>query len=157
MVRVARKILVIGEIFGGIDARKGAEVVYEVGLVEIASVESDASPVYGLAAGDAGQDPLEAADAAEQFWRHAHVQPEKLDEAAGAEAGFVRDFGDFDGGPLEQRQFQHTQLGSWIGRREQPLAQFARAESPKILQVQMLVVQFIAGKPQKGNRAAGAE
>src|SRR5262245_31908133 len=111
MVRVARKILVVGEIFGRIDSRKGAEVVDEMGLVEIASVESDASPVYRLAAGDAGQDPLKAADAAEQFWRHAHVKLEKLDEAACAEAGLVRDFGDFDRGRPRQeilhRVFDH--------------------------------------------------
>ena len=132
VVVVAREILVIGEIFGGIDSGEGAEVVDEMRLVEIAAVQRDASPVDGFAAGDLAENLLEAAHAAEEFWRHANVLFEKLDEAAGAEAGFAGDVGDFcggrprqeiadgvfddglavehAGGALEERQFQDAQL-----------------------------------------------
>ena len=44
MVMMAGKAGMVGEILGGIDAGEGAEVVDEVGLIEIAAVESDVSP-----------------------------------------------------------------------------------------------------------------
>ena len=44
------------QIGGWIDAGEGAEVVYEVGLIEIAAVLRDVGPIYGALALDTAQD-----------------------------------------------------------------------------------------------------
>src|SRR5262252_3770278 len=127
-------------------------------LVEISTVESDPAPIYRLSASDSVQDFL---------------------KAAGAESGLAGNLGDFDrrrlgdevlhrvfdyglgiehtGSALDQRQFQFAQLGPRAWRCEHTFAQLARAGSPEIFKIQMLVVQLIAGKSEEGNCAPGAE
>jgi hypothetical protein len=94
MVVVAGEAGMVGEIFGGIDAREAAEIVDEVGLIEIAAIESDVGPANGAARRDAAKDRLEAADAAEEFGWQADVMLEEFDEATRAETGFGDDSGD---------------------------------------------------------------
>src|SRR5262245_35249806 len=62
-------------------------------LVEIPAIECDAAPIDSASAGDSLQHLLKAADSAKKFRCHAYVVLEQLDEAARAETGFVRDFG----------------------------------------------------------------
>jgi hypothetical protein len=97
MIVVAGEAGMIGEVFGGIDARKTAEVVNEVSLIEIAAVESDIGPANGAAGSDAPKDRLEAANAAKEFRGQTDVVLEELDEVARAEAGFGDDLGDVGG------------------------------------------------------------
>jgi hypothetical protein len=94
MVVVAREPGMVGEILGGIDAGEGAEVVDKVGLIEIATIESDVSPANGTARRDVTKDRLKAANAAEEFWGQANVMLEELDETTRAETGLRDDFGD---------------------------------------------------------------
>lgn len=68
MVVVAGKAGMVREIFGGIDAGEGAEVVDKVRLIEITAVESDIGPANGTARCDAAENRLEATNAAEKFW-----------------------------------------------------------------------------------------
>ncbi len=56
MVVMAGESGVVGEVFGGIDAGEGAEIVDEMSLIEIAAVEGDVSPANGTAGGDAAKD-----------------------------------------------------------------------------------------------------
>jgi hypothetical protein len=105
MVVVAGEARVVGEIFGGIDAGEGAEVVDKVGLIEIAAIESHVGPPNGTARRDAAKDRLKAANAAEELWGQANVILEEFDETARAETGFGDDFGDVGGLRRMEKRF----------------------------------------------------
>jgi hypothetical protein len=179
MVVVAGEAGMVGEVFGGIDAGKGAEIVDEMGLIEIAAIERDVGPANGTARRYAAEHTLEAANAAEEFRGQADVVLEEFDEAARAEAGFGDDFGDvgglrgvqkrFDGvfdrrmvvkhtgGTAEKSEFNGAEFGE--GRRsfEDALAELSREGSPKIGEFEMLIAQFSAGEFEEWDRTSGAE
>lgn len=176
---MAGKAGMVGEILGGIDAGEGAEVVDEVGLIEIAAVESDVSPANLTARRDAAKDRLEAANAAEELRGQANVLLEELDETARAETGFANDFGDvgglwstekrFDGifdrrmvvkdasGPLQESEFEGAEFGGGSGRFENAVADLSREGSPEVAEFEMLIAKFRAGEFQKWNRTGGTE
>jgi len=97
MVVVAGEAGMVRKIFGGIDTGERAEIVNEVGLIEVSAIESDVGPTNRTARGDAAQNRLEATNAAEKFRGQADVMLEELDETARTEAGFVNDSGDVRG------------------------------------------------------------
>jgi hypothetical protein len=179
MVMMAGKAGMVGEILGGIDAGEGAEVVDEVGLIEIAAVESDVSPANRTARRDAAKDRLEAANAAEELRGQANVMLEELDETARAETGFANDFGDvgglrgaekrFDGifdrrmvvkhacGALQESEFEGAEFGGGSGSFENAVAELSREASPEVAEFEMLIAKFRAREFQKWNRTGGTE
>ena len=91
MIAMRRLVCEVGS---GIDPGEGAEIVDEMGLIEIAAGQRHCGPIHVAAQSDAVQNVLEALDAAEQFRRQANLIIENIDKAAGAETDPAGDFGD---------------------------------------------------------------
>src|SRR5580698_712061 len=70
----------VGEIGGGIDAGKSAEIVDKMRLVEVAAIQRDVRPFHNTAAFHKIQRLLKAADAAKHFGRESGVIAKQLDE-----------------------------------------------------------------------------
>jgi hypothetical protein len=179
MVVMAGKAGMVREIFGGIDAGEGAEVVDKVGLIEIAAIESDVGPTNGTARSDAAEHRLEAANAAEYLGGQADVVLEEFDEAARAEAGLGDDFGNVGGlrsvekrldgifnrgmvvehagGALEERDFDGAEFAERSGSFKDAVAELSREGAPKIGEFEMLIAQFRAGEFEEWNGAGRSE
>jgi len=179
MVVVAGEAGMVGEVFGGIDAGEGAEVVDKVRLIEIAAIDSDIGPPNGPTRRDAAEHALETANAAKELRGQTDVILEEFDETARAEAGFGDDFADvsglrgvekrFDGvfdrrmvvehtsGALQESEFDGAEFGEGSGRLEDAVAELSREGSPNVTEFQMLIAQFSAGNLEKWNRTGRME
>src|SRR5262249_44180191 len=74
--------------------REGAEVVDEVGLIEVAAVDGDVRPVHVSQRMDGPDDLLETLYPREELGRHPYFMSEALDEAALGHPNCLRHLGD---------------------------------------------------------------
>jgi len=179
MVVVAGEAGMVRKIFGGIDTGERAEIVNEVGLIEVSAIESDVGPTNRTARGDAAQNRLEATNAAEKFRGQADVMLEELDETARTEAGFVNDSGDvrglrgvekrfdgvFDGrmivkharGALEESEFDSTKFGERSGGFKDAVTELPCERAPEFGKCEMLIAKFGAGHFEEWNGSSRTE
>jgi hypothetical protein len=154
MVVMAGEAGVVRKILGGVDAREAAEVVNEMGLIEIATILSYIGPTNSAAGTDVTENRLEAANTAEKFRGQSDVILEELDEAARAETGFGDNFGDvgglrgaeksFDGefhsrmivedtsSAFDKREFDGAEFCEGRGSFENAIAELAGQGSPEV-------------------------
>src|SRR6185312_9585601 len=76
-----------------INAGKGAEIVDEVRLIEISSIQSNVCPDNRLAGRDTAQYSLKAPHPAEELGCESDLSPEQFDKASRTEPGSRGDIG----------------------------------------------------------------
>ena len=87
-------VSLLRQVSRGIDAGKFFEIMYEMRLIEIATIRSHIRPGKIRAVANLPQDLLKAADAGEEFGRESNFAGEKLDETARADAYMISKFSD---------------------------------------------------------------